>query len=108
LNTVYKGELFDPDGIDLISVVSKETEPCNLVSDFRQNETVFTVSIIAIVIIGVCTLACLGVCCRYRRLRSQYYERLSLIKGDSSQQPSELSTSSRAAKRQIVYQMNEE
>lgn len=99
----------DEGSLGYLEVSANNKEPCDVMSDFTNNQSVYVVSLVSITVIILCTVACLGVCCRYRRLQSQYYERVQLIRGGTNSRNSDVSVrSAPGGKRRIQYRVEEE
>ncbi len=57
-----------------------EYAECSFISEFVHNKALALVLIIAGVVLTILLCACSLALCRYRRLKYQYYERVSLIR----------------------------
>ena len=56
------------------------TSGCDPVSEFTSNSVVLTVTLVCISVALLLVICCFFLCCKYRRLQSQYYEKVELIK----------------------------
>lgn len=69
-----------PEDLGKLEVTIDQYQACNPVNDFKDNTIVLTVTIASITVITILVLSCLCACCKYRKLKSQYYERVNLLR----------------------------
>lgn len=71
-------------------LVFNSTISCSPVDEFTANQMVLTVTLVCISVALLLIVCCSLLCCKYRRLRSQYYEKLDLIKASTGTRPSDM------------------
>lgn len=79
--------------------------------DFKGNTIVWTVTIVSIITILILVLSCICACCKYRTLKSQYYERVNLLRASGTRTSDvglENESSSGGNGRQIQYKVEDD
>jgi len=95
---------------------SSWVESCSPVQDFMRNQTVVQVLVLLFTILALLLLVCFVAVYRYRRIKYQYYEKVSLLRGrdgnrmteDRSQEMGDQDSKKKKGKRQIIYKIGDE
>jgi hypothetical protein len=89
-------------------LVLNSTISCSPVDEFTANQMVLTVTLVCISVALLLIVCCSLLCCKYRRLRSQYYEKVDLIKASGATRNSDLgSPDKRRGGKRIEFEVQE-